>query len=330
MLLELNVEFKSIEFILLGVVTYFLWSLDFWKIWKKSNLVIPSGDYKKKKSSIRSILFLIGTVGWISLTIALMGPRKALKFLPGNIEVNDIFLVLDVSRSMLVDDIQPNRLEVAKEKLRQFAQLRPTDRLGIIIFSEKVFTALPLTTDPELVDQVLSEIKIGYLGSGTNIGDALALAVARGEASPTKNKVVVLLTDGVNNVGNLTPIQAAEMAKTYNMKVYTIGLGTNESARLPVGRNSFGQTQYQRIPGGSIDLETLEKISEMTGAKSYMANSENSLSEILSSIQKLEKTKIKSQSRVVYEELFFKFLLWGLFLILGTELIRKNYLKEVL
>jgi Ca-activated chloride channel family protein len=323
-------EYKSLEFSILGVLALILWSLDYWKILKKPELILPTGTYKKNVSLLRTVIYTIGLVGWICITIAMVGPRKALKFIPGNIEVNDIFLVLDVSRSMLVDDIKPNRLEVAKEKLREFARLRPTDRLGVIIFSEKVFTALPLTTDPELIDQILDEIRIGYLGSGTNIGDALALAVARGEASETKNKVVVLLTDGVNNVGNLTPIQAAEMARDYNIKVYTIGLGTNNNARLPVGRNAFGQTQYQRIPGGSIDTETLEKISNMTGGKSFMADSKGSLREILESIQKLEKTKIKSQSRVVYDELFFPFLLWGVLLFVFVELFRKFIIKEVL
>lgn len=323
-------EFKSVEYAIFGIIAFLLWAGDFWKLFKKPELTIPTGRFEKRGSPLRIGVFILSMLGWILISISLMGPRKALKFLPGNIEVNDIFLVLDVSRSMLVDDLEPNRLEVAKEKLREFAKLRPTDRLGVIIFSEQVFTALPLTTDPDLIDQILSEIRIGYLGSGTNIGDALALAVARGEASETKNKVIILLTDGVNNVGNLTPIQAAEMAEMYNIKVYTIGLGTSDGARLPVGRNAFGKTQYQRIPGGSIDLETLEKISQMTGGKSYMANSEGSLKEILKDIQKLEKTEIKSQGRVIYDELFFDFLFGGLIIFLLGELMRKFILREVL
>jgi Ca-activated chloride channel family protein len=216
-----------------------------------------------------------------------MQPRKAQKFTPSSVEVNDIILCIDVSRSMLAEDIKPNRLEVAKDRIREFARMRPTDRISVVIFSEKVFTLLPLTTDPALVDQVLSEISIGYLGSGTNIGDGLALSVARAVNSDTKNKVVVLLTDGVANVGTLTPIQAAEEAKKFGIKVYTIGLGTDEDAKIPVGNGIFG-TQYQLIPGGSIDYKTLKEISDMTGGKFYPAKSNGALKEILDDIQKLE------------------------------------------
>jgi hypothetical protein len=163
------------------------------------------------------LLFFVGVAGWAFLSYSLMQPRKAQKFSPSNIEVNDIILCIDVSRSMLAEDIKPNRLEVAKDRIREFVKMRPTDRISVVIFSEKVFTLLPLTTDPVLVDQVLSEISIGYLGSGTNIGDGLALSVARAVNSETKNKVIVLLTDGVANVGTMTPIQAAEEAKKYGI-----------------------------------------------------------------------------------------------------------------
>src|SRR5690606_10237543 len=130
---------------------------------------------------------------WCLISFALTGPRKPLKYLPGDTEVNDIYLVLDISKSMDAIDLEPNRLEVAKIKLREFAALRPTDRVGLIIFAEKVFTLLPLTTDPQLVDKMLSEVQTDMLGSGTNIGDALALAVARAHKSETKNKVIILL-----------------------------------------------------------------------------------------------------------------------------------------
>jgi len=320
-------EYKSLSFVIFGLIFLLIWMFDYWKILKKGELAIPH-DGKVKPSILKLLNFFIGVCGILLMSFSLTGPRKALKFIPSDIEVNDIYLVMDVSRSMLADDLKPNRLEVAKDKLREFAGLRPTDRIGVIIFSEKVFTLLPLTTDPKLVDEVLADIKIGYLGSGTNIGDALALAVGRGQASKTKNKVIVLLTDGVNNVGNMTPINAARTAKEFNIKVYTIGLGTTKS-KLPIGKDLFGNVQYQNLPGGSIDLKTLEEISKLTGGKSYLANSENSLKEILEDIQKLEKTKIKSQGRVIYEELFFKYLLFGIILFLFSELVRKLYLKEI-
>jgi len=321
-------EYKSLYFGLFGIIALIFWSTEYWKVFKKPQLVAPIGLASKGFDFLRTIIFLFGFIGWLLISYSMTGPRKPLKFAPNNIEVNDIYFVVDVSRSMLAEDLKPNRLEVAKVKLREFAALRPTDRIGVIIFSEKVFTMLPLTTDPGLIDQILADIKIGFLGSGTNIGDALALAVGRGQASKTKNKVIILLTDGVNNVGNLTPIQAAEMAKSYDMKVYTIGLGSNKDAKLPVGKGLFGM-QYQSIPGGSIDLKTLNEISDLTGGKSYMAGSEGSLKEILVDIQKLEKTKIQSQSQIIYDELFFPYLLWGILLFIFSELSRKIIIKEV-
>lgn len=322
-------EFSNPILSIFGIAMGVAWTLDFWKLFRSPQLVLPADAKEAGFSGVRLAIYIVGLVGILLISFSMTGPRRALKTVPGNIEVNDVFLVVDVSRSMLADDLKPNRLEVAKRKLREFAALRPTDRLGVIIFSEKVYTMLPLTTDPDLIDQILSDIQIGYLGSGTNIGDALALAVARAEASETKNKVVVLLTDGVNNVGNLTPIQAAKTAKDYNIKVYTIGLGTQKNARLPIGKDPFGRQQYQSIPGGSIDLATLEKISEMTNGKSYLANSEGSLEEILNDIQELEKTEIDNQSQIIYDELFFEFLLWGMLLFGAAEITRKIIIREV-
>ena len=326
----LEMEYSSFEMIYLGLFMCLTWSLDYWKIFKTPQLILPSGSVATTLNVGRIGTYLIGLCGLVLISYSMTGPRKALKVLPGSIDVNDVFLVVDVSRSMLADDLNPNRLEVAKKKLRDFAALRPTDRLGVIMFSERVYTLLPLTTDAELIDQVLSEIKIGFLGSGTNIGDALALAVGRAQNSETKNKVIVLLTDGVNNVGNLTPIQAAEQAKDFNIKVYTIGLGTKNNARLPIGKDAFGRQRYQSIPGGSIDLKTLQQISDMTGGKSYLADSEDSLEEILDDIQKLEKTKIENQSQVVYEELFYSYLFWGILLFCLSEVIRKLVVREVI
>jgi len=309
----------------IGLIALLFWSLDFFKVIKSPELIAPIGAKMSSFSFIRMTIFAMGAIGWLFISYAMMGPRKPLTFSPSNIEVNDIYFVVDVSRSMLATDLPPNRLEVAKDQLRKFAALRPTDRLGVIMFSEKVFTLLPLTTDPKLVDKIISDIKIGFLGSGTNIGDALALAVARGQASETKNKVIILLTDGVSNVGNMPPLKAAQVAKDYNIKVYTIGLGASKDARIPVGANGM-----QAIPGGSIDVKTLKGISELTGGKMYLAGSEGNLKEILDEIQDLEKTKIKSNNQIIYEELFYKYLLIGVLFFLLSEGSRKLLLKEYL
>jgi Ca-activated chloride channel family protein len=323
-------EFKTPLFLWFGVIVGLLWAVDYLKLFIKSPLYYPLQETKKRwfKVGMRALLFLMGLSAWAFLSYALMQPRKAQKFNPSNIEVNDIILCIDVSRSMLAEDIKPNRLEVAKDRIREFARMRPTDRISVVIFSEKVFTLLPLTTDPALVDQVLSEISIGYLGSGTNIGDGLALSVARAVNSETKNKVIVLLTDGVANVGTMTPLQAAEEAKKFGIKVYTIGLGTDEEARIPVGNGVFG-TQYQLIPGGSIDYKTLKEMSDLTGGKFYPAKSNNALKEILDDIQRLEKTEIKVSHKIVYDEKFYTFLVWGVCLLGFVEFFRRFFLKDV-
>jgi Ca-activated chloride channel family protein len=323
-------EFRTPIFLWFGVIVGLLWVLDYLKIFIKTPIFYPVQSPKKNwfKISFRFLLFFVGVAGWAFLSYSLMQPRKAQKFTPSNIEVNDIILCIDVSRSMLAEDIKPNRLEVAKDRIREFVKMRPTDRISVVIFSEKVFTLLPLTTDPALVDQVLSEISIGYLGSGTNIGDGLALSVARAVNSETKNKVIVLLTDGVANVGTMTPIQAAEEAKKYGIKVYTIGLGTDEEARIPVGNGVFG-TQYQLIPGGSIDYKTLKEMSDLTGGKFYPAKSNNALKEILDDIQRLEKTEIKVSHKIVYDEKFYFYLFWGVCLIGLVEISRRVLIKDV-
>lgn len=323
-------EFKSPLLLWIGVAVAIMWALDYLKVFQKAQIFFPESgkriDWWKK--GLQILLFVTGLVAWGYISYSMMQPRKPQKFSPSNIEVNDIILCIDVSRSMLAEDIKPNRLEVAKEKIRQFARMRPTDRISVVIFSEKVFTLLPLTTDPSLVDQVLSEISIGYLGSGTNIGDGLALSVARAVNSETKNKVIVLLTDGVANVGTLTPLQAAEEAKKFGIKVYTIGLGTDDDAKIPVGNGIFG-TQYQLIPGGSIDYKVLKEIADMTGGKFYPAKSEQALKEILDDIQNLEKTEIKVNHQVVYDEQYYSYLLIGVSLLFAVEVLRRLLLKDV-
>jgi Ca-activated chloride channel family protein len=188
---------------------------------------------------------------------------------------------------------------------------------------------MPLSTDPDLLDKVIADIDIGYLGSGTNIGDGLGLGVARAAESETKNKIIVLLTDGVANVGNLTPMQAAEEAKKQNIKVYTIGLGSADDAKIPVGKSIFG-VQYQLIPGGSIDYKVLKEIADLTGGKFYPATNEDALKNIFDDINNLERTEIKVENQVVYDELYYRYFFWGLLLIFLAEVLRRAVLKEVL
>lgn len=316
-------EYKTIYFSLIGIFGLVVWILSFWNIFKEAELQVPGvvdgrSHYSKAR---RWFVFILGLVGWLLISFALAGPRTPKLFKPASIEVNDIFFVVDVSRSMLAEDFKPNRLEVAKSKIKEFVQLRPTDRIGIIIFSEKAYTLLPLTTDLKLVSDIVNEIEVGFLGSGTAIGDALGLAVARGVRSEADNKVIILITDGVNNVGTLDPLKAADLAKENGIKVYTVGVGGDEGGHL---------AGYRMIPGGSIDFQTLKAISDKTGGRSYAAKSESSLKKVLLDIEKLEKSKVETQALVVYDELFYIYLFLGTIFFGFSELFRKLILREVL
>ncbi len=322
-------EHKAPWLPLLGALVALLWALDYWKILWRRPLPVGGAEARRQawRTGVRWLLFLTGAAGWGALSYSLSQPRVPREVGPSSREVKDIMLVVDVSRSMLAEDMQPNRMEATKRRLREFARKRLTDRVGLVLFSEKVFTLMPLSSDPALLDKVIGDVGIGYLGSGTNIGDGLALGVARLAESEAASKIIILLSDGVANVGNLTPIQAAEEARKLGIKVYTIGVGTQGEARMPVGNSVFGK-QYQLIPGGSIDYKTLTEVSRMTGGKFYPATDEAALEKFLGDIDKLERTEIKVENQVIYDELYYSWFAGGLALILLAEALRRLALKE--
>lgn len=321
-------EFQHIHYAVFGLIGLVFWIVSFFYILKRPQLFIPSKYKKKGIPILRTLVFAAGVTGWLYISFALAGPRKPMGMDKNTIEVNDIFIVLDLSRSMLAEDLKPNRFEAAKQKIQEFVALFPRDRIGIVIFAEKVFTLLPLSTDLNLINKMVSQIKIGPLGDGTNIGDAMALGVGRLIQSLAKNKVMILMTDGVSNVGTLTPLQAAEMAAEAKIKVYTIGIGGAKDARIPVGANMFGVQRYQMIPGGTIDEKGLREIATLTRGKFYMARDNKALENVLGDINKLERTEIEQSGKIIYEELYFKYLLIGVLFLIGAELSRRLLLRE--
>lgn len=323
-----DLQFQHPLFAVFGAIGAVFWIISFFYVFKKAQIYIPKKYKKSSVAWLRSIAFLIGLIGWGYISYALMGPRKPMGLSKNTIEVNDIFIVLDLSRSMLAEDLKPNRVEAAKQKVREFTDLHIQDRIGIVIFAERVFTLLPLSTDLNLISKMIDGIKLGPLGDGTNIGDALALAVGRLIQSQANNKVILLLTDGVSNVGALTPIQAAEMAQENKIKIYTVGIGGDKDARIPVGSPVFGIQRYQTIPGGSVDEKGLQEISRMTGGKSFMANDNKALGSVLSEINKMERTKIEHSGKIIFQELYFKYLLYGIICLIISELFRKFIVRE--
>jgi Ca-activated chloride channel family protein len=324
----MNFEFQHVTYAFWGLVGLLFWLISFFYIFRKPQLFLPKKYKKRGFPLLRSLLFISGVVGWLYISFALAGPRRPMGMDKNTIDINDIFIVLDLSRSMMAEDLKPNRFEAAKQKIADFTALFPKDRIGIVIFAEKVFTLLPLSTDLELIRKMVEQIKLGPLGDGTNIGDALALAVGRLIQSQAKSKIIVLLTDGVSNVGTLTPLQAAELAAQNHIKIYTIGIGGDKDARIPVGPNMFGVQRYQMIPGGSVDVKGLQEIASMTHGKAYMANNNGALQNVLDEINKMERTQIEHSGKIIYQELYFKYLFIGVCFLMGAELGRRLLLRE--
>ncbi len=320
-------EYKHADLAYITIIPFFLWCLWYFKTFKKAELIVNSRLSGQRYSYLRLFNFFLGAISFFLIGFSLMGPRLSIGTANLKLDVRDIFFVVDVSRSMEANDFPPNRLEVAKRKIKEFIKMAPADRIGIIMFSEEVFTLLPLSTDLKLIDKIVDEIQMGPLGSGTNIGDAVGLAVARSIQSLADKKVIILLTDGVSNVGNITPIQAAEKAKEQGIKVYGIGIGGNPNANIGVTR---GSRRRMRIPGGSVDFSTLDQIAEITGGKSFTARNGDALSSVFTEIQKLEKTKIDSVGRIIYKELFLNYLLSGIILFLICDLFKIFLLREIL
>ena len=225
----------------------------------------------------------------ILLIIALARPQSSKSRQDVNVEGIDIILAMDISGSMLAMDFKPNRIEASKDIAMEFIDGRPNDRIGLVIFSGEAFTQCPLTTDHAVLKNLFKDIRSGMIEDGTAIGDGLATALNRLRGSKAISKVVILLTDGVNNMGSIDPLSAAEIAKLYGIRIYTIGIGTTGVAPYPV-QTPFGiQIQSMEV---KIDEELLRQISRLTDGKYFRATNNNKLRQVYKEIDKLEKSKI--------------------------------------
>ena len=269
---------------------------------------------------LRHILFALRVITITLLIVVLARPQKTDRFQNVSTEGIDIMLVQDISGSMLSRDFKPDRIEAAKNIATEFISGRPYDRIGLVVFSGESFTQCPLTTDHAVLINLLREIQSGMIEDGTAIGMGLATAVNRIKDSPSKSKVIILLTDGVNNKGEIAPATAAGIAKTFGIRVYTIGVGTQGMAPYPV-QTPYG-IQYQDMPV-EIDEGILQEISQMTGGKYFRATDNDSLEKIYKEIDKLEKSKIDVRQFSKKEE---KYLLPALiaFFMLVVEIIARN------
>lgn len=274
----------------------------------------------------RPILFVLRIIALAALCFALARPQSSNTTENIDSEGVDIVLSIDVSGSMLAEDFQPNRIEAAKKVAMQFVDARPTDRLGLVIFSGESFTQCPITIDHNVLKEQLSQIKSGVLQDGTAIGMGLATGVDRLRYAKGKSRVLILLTDGVNNTGLIDPMTALEIAKSYKVRVYTVGVGSMGQAPYPV-QTPFG-IQKQMMPV-QIDEPLLKKISVETGGKYYRATNNTSLATIYKDIDKLEKTKVEISSYKHYAELFFPFALLAIFCLVLEMVLRYTVFRSI-
>ncbi|MBK8700607.1 MAG: VWA domain-containing protein [Saprospiraceae bacterium] len=261
------------------------------------------------------------------MTVAIARPRKALvnELVKG--EGIDITLAMDISSSMLTTDFTPNRLEVSKTLAREFVQKRIQDRIALVVFAGESFTQCPLTTDHEILSDFIMSQNVGYLEDGTAIGMGLATAVNRMRDSKAKSKVIILLTDGVNNKGYIEPMTAAALAKEMDIKVYCIGLGSGEFALGPVDKDAGGNYIMGYLKG-EMDEDLLRKIATTTGGNYFRARNTNDLRAVYQQIDKLEKSEVDIEVLKKYKEWFrgpaiASLLLYLLGLILHTTLFKK-------
>ena len=281
---------------------------------------------KTWKAYLRHLLFALKMAALALLIVALARPQSSSTNSTSNIEGIDIVMAMDVSGSMLARDLKPDRLTAAKNVASDFVKDRPSDRMGLVIFSGETFTQVPLTTDHGVMLNMLAEMKNGLIDDGTAIGDGLATAISRLKDSEAISKVVILLTDGMNNAGSVDPYTAAEMAKLYGIRVYTIGVGTYGTAPYPV-QTPFG-TQIQQVKV-EIDEKLLTTIANSTGGKYFRANSNQKLDEIYQEIDKLERSKIEvTEFRRLHEE-FYPLVAWALALLLLEFLLRKTIFRTL-
>ncbi len=278
------------------------------------------------KVRFRPILFVLRLLAIAALSVALARPQSSNTTESIDSEGIDIVLAIDVSGSMLAEDLKPNRIEAAKEVALNFVDKRPTDRIGLVIFSGESFTQCPITIDHNVLKEQLSQIKSGVLVDGTAIGMGLATSVDRLRNSKAKSKVVVFLTDGVNNTGLIDPNTALEIAKAYKIRVYTIGVGTKGDAPYPVQTPMGMQKQMMPV---QIDEDLLKQISTETGGKYYRATNNKSLSSVYADIDKLEKTKVEISSYKNYAELFFPFAAIAIFCIAGEFILRYTVFRSI-
>ncbi len=295
--------------------------------WLKVSTIMPlSTKGGGIRRALRHIPFILTCVAIAAMVLAIARPRSSSTFEHVDTEGIDIILALDVSTSMLARDFTPDRINAAKDIAIRFVAERPSDRIGVVVFAGESYTQCPVTTDRATLINLIKEIECGLIEDGTAIGNGLATAVARLKDSDAKSKVIILLTDGVNNSGEISPKMAAEIAKTYGIRVYTIGVGAMGTAPYPYMTPYGPQLVNVEV---QIDEPLLKEIAQGTDGKYFRATDNTKLLEIYGEINKMEKNKVQVDSFPLYKELYMPFALSAL-LALALGLVLKLFVIKYL
>lgn len=330
-------EFANKEYflLLLLLIPYLLW---YFMYRKKSEPTMQMSDTyayqfapKSWRMRIMGLPMLLRCLTFILLVVVLARPQTHNAWDSKTVEGIDIMLAMDVSTSMLAEDLRPNRMEAAKDVAREFISGRPTDNIGLTIFAGEAFTQCPMTTDHASLLNLLQNVRTdiaasGLMSDGTAVGMGLANAVSRLKNSKTKSKVVILLTDGSNNMGDLSPMTSAQIAKSLGIRVYTIGVGTNKVARYPMP--VAGGVQYVNIPV-EIDTKTLSDIAAVTDGNFYRATNNQELKQIYRDIDKLEKSKMNVTKFSKRYEAYLPFAIAAFLALFLEILLRTTVLRRI-
>jgi Ca-activated chloride channel family protein len=327
----MNLHFAYPQVIYLGLVIPLMIGWYIFRQLKISPTIQISGIQPFKGSPVswknyfRHLPFVLRQAMFALLIIVAARPQSSNSWENVTTEGIDIIIAVDISGSMLAEDFKPNRLEASKSVATEFIAGRPDDRMGLVVFSGESFTQCPLTTDHAVLMNLFQGIQSGIIEDGTAIGLGLATSVSRLKDSNARSKVIILLTDGMNNRGEIAPITAAEIAKTFGIRVYTIGVGSLGTAPYPF-RTPFG-IQYQNVKV-EIDEGVLQEIANMTGGKYFRATNNQKLKEIYQEIDKMEKSRINVKEINTKTEEYQRFLILALILFLAEILLRLTLFRR--
>ena len=314
--------------LLIPMIAYYVWrTMQGGAAIQISTIQGLKGAPRTVRYYLRHLPFALRAAAFALLVVALARPQDVEQNVSTSTEGIDIMLSIDVSGSMLARDFKPDRITAAKEVAGSFISDRYGDRIGLVAFAGEAFTQSPLTTDQSTLQTLLARIRSGLIEDGTAIGNGLATAINRLRESDAKSKVIILLTDGVNNRGEITPMTAAEIARAQGIRVYTIGVGTEGTAPYPA-IDMFGKLTFvnQKV---EIDEKTLTAMAEMTGGKYFRATDKEKLQAIYDEINQLEKSKVEVTEHIAYHELFLEWVLGALGLLLLEFLLSNLVLKRI-